>query len=308
MALFDTTDDPGNAALDQKSTAMGIVLFLAATFLIVTMNAFAKMASAYHTPVEIVFYRGLVAMAMLLAYVLATRRKDVFKTTRPYTHLGRSIVGNCGVILVYWSYSLMPMADVTAFLFTSPLMVTVLSVPLLGEKVGPYRWAAVMTGLIGVMMITQPFGGSFIGAKALIPLGATFFTALVNIFLRTLGKTEDPFTTVFYFLAAGLTITGLYMPFFGHPPHPEAVMALIGTGITSGLQLILKTQAYRLAEASLLSPFAYSSIVWATLFGWLFWGELPTIWVVCGAAVIIASNMTIYYREQYKKRRAASTP
>jgi drug/metabolite transporter (DMT)-like permease len=302
MVLFDDSIALKKIRSSAQTQAMGIALFLVATFLIVTMNAFAKMATVYHSPVEAVFYRGVVAMVLLLSFTTVTRRKDVFKTKRPMAHLGRSLAGNIGVILVFWSYSLMPMADVTAFLFTAPLMVTVLSIPLLGEKVGPYRWSAVIIGFLGVVLIAQPFGGGFVGAKALVPLGATFFMALVNIFLRELGKTEDPFTTVFYFLAVGLVFTGIYMIFNGTLPHEKAIWPLVGAGIAGGLQLILKTKAYTLAEASLLSPFTYTSILWATLFGWLFWGDLPTAAVCIGAIIIITSNIVIYMRESRVKR------
>jgi drug/metabolite transporter (DMT)-like permease len=287
-----------------NKSLIGITLFLIATFLIVLMNACAKLASPYHNPIELVFYRGIIAMILLLSFIAITRRKDVFKTERPFAHLGRSLAGNIGVILVFWSYAIMPMADVTAFLFTSPIMVTILSIPLLGEKVGIYRWLAVLSGFIGVLLIAQPLGNDIaIGIKALIPLAATFFTALVNIFLRELGKTEDPFTTVFYFLAFGVLFTGVYMIFYGSFLSPHALLPVIGAGIAGGLQLILKTQAYKLAEASLLGPYSYTSIVWATILGWLFWGELPTLMVVLGASIIILSNIFIYLRE---KRKTAS--
>lgn len=289
-----------------QHTVKGILLFVLATFLIICMNAFAKMASDHHDPVEVVFYRGIVAMLLLLGFVAVTRRRamiDVFKTARPLAHLGRSVAGNIGVILIFWAYALLPMADVTAMLFISPLIVTALSVPILGEKVGAWRWSAVLIGFAGVLLIANPGGQGLNSWLFLLPLAAAFFTALVNIFLRQLGRTEDAMTTVFYFLLFGILVTGLYMPFGGQWPQADAVWVLLGAGITGGLSLMIKTEAFRMAEASLLSPFTYTSIVWATLFGWLFWGDLPTLWVITGAAIIIASNLVVAWRERTRARR-----
>ncbi len=279
----------------------GIIYYVMATFLIVVMNAFVKKATEYHSPVEAVFYRGVVAMALLLGYALAKRRYDIWKTKRLRSHLGRGIAGNIGVVMVFWSYALMPMADVTALLFAAPLIVTILSAIMLKEQVGPYRWAAVLTGFAGVILIAQPSGEYYASYGIFVALTAAISTALVQIFLRELGKTEDALTTVFYFLALGIFFSGIYMIFAGQWPQPQALWLLIGAGVASFIQLIIKTVAFRMAEASLLSPFAYSSILWATLFGWLFWDHLPTTPVIMGTIVIIASNLFILWRE---RRRA----
>jgi drug/metabolite transporter (DMT)-like permease len=265
------------------------------------MNAFVKKAADYHAPVEAVFYRGVIAMALLLAYAaFKGRLKTLHKTNRITSHLGRAIAGNIGVALIFWAYALMPMADVTALLLTGPLIVTVLSALLLKEKVGPYRWSAVGAGFLGVMLIAQPSGELYAGYGVLVALAASFSGALVPIFLRDLGRTEDALTTVFYFLAFGILASGVYMIFAGQWPHPAAIVPLLGAGIAAGLQLILKTQAHRLAEVSLLSPFSYTSIVWATLIGWMFWNDLPTMSVVLGTTVVIASNLFILWRERVK--------
>jgi len=298
--------DPASPDPAQNS-ARGILLYIIAVFLIIVMNAFIKKATEYHTPVEAVFYRGIVAMALLLGYAAAKKHYRIYQTTRLKSHLGRSICGNIGVVMVFWSYSLMPMADVTALLFAAPLIVTMLSALVLKETVGLYRWAAVITGFCGVLLIAQPSGGGYPYYGILVVLTAAFSTALVQIFLRDLGKTEDAMTTVFYFLAFGILCSGLYMIFQGSWPHPAALIPLIGAGITGGIQLILKTQAFRLAEASLLSPIAYTSIVWATLIGWIFWGDLPGLLMVAGTIIVIASNLFIIWREKHMQRAPSST-
>lgn len=305
--MSDETAIPGRAEKDgplPQKPALGIALYSFAVLMIVVMNAFIKKATEYHTPVEAVFYRGIIAMALLLAYAAYKQQlRGIYKTSRIGSHIGRALVGNIGVVTVYWSYSLMPMADVTAMMFASPLIVTALSAVMLKETVGRYRWLAVLAGFAGILLIAQPSGEAYVSYGPYVVLLASFSTALVHIFLRTLGKTEDALTTVFYFLAFGLIVTGIYMVFAGTPPHPAAVIPLIGAGLASGVQLIAKTQAYRLAEASLLSPFSFTSIIWATLFGWMFWDDLPEAIVVCGMAVVIASNLFILWRENLKKKK-----
>lgn len=305
MSIYDAETAANNKPLTQKPV-LGIALYLAATILIVVMNAFVKKATEYHTPIEAVFYRGIVAMALLLGYATFKGRFDLYKTTRIKSHLGRAIAGNIGVTMVFWSYSLMPMADATAMLFAAPLIVTVFSALLLKEYVGPYRWAAVATGFIGVLLIAHPSGADYPHYAIAVVLTAACSTAAVQIFLRELGKTEDALTTVFYFLAFGITFSGIYMVFKGHAPDPHAVIPLLCAGVASGIQLIIKTQAFRLAEASLLSPFSYSSIIWATMAGWLFWGSLPTATVIAGTIVVISSNLFILWRERRATAHAAS--
>lgn len=271
------------------------------------MNAFAKAAAEYHDPLEIVFYRGVVALALLLAYIAFKKRADFYKTARIKSHIGRALVGNFGVFTVFWSYKLLPMADVTALLFSAPLIVTMLSALILKEHVGIYRWAAVVTGFVGVLLIIGPDAGTFGDYKSFVPLLAAFSTALVAIFLRDLGKTEDSITTVFYFLLFGVLFSGIYMLFSGTLPVPDAADLLVATGIAAFVQLMMKTESFRLAEASLLSPFSYIMLLWAIIIGWVFWGDVPGMEVLCGAAVIIASNLFITWRES-KRRRKTDTP
>lgn len=276
----------------------GIILFLLADFFIVAMNAFAKGAAPLHTPVEILFYRSIVAMFFLLAFIALSGRKNIYKTTRIKSHIWRALVGNAGVVLNFQALSLMPMADVTALLFTAPLIVTLLAALILKEQVGPRRWIAVAAGFSGVLLISHPSGHDLVLPGLLAAMGSALCNALVILLLRDLGRTEDALTTVFYFLSFGIFFSGIYMVFFGHMPYPHTAWLLAGAGIAGGLQLLLKTQAYRIAEASLLSPFTYVSLLWATLIGWIFWGSVPTVWAAAGAAIIVASNLFIIWRER----------
>ncbi len=281
-----------------KSTYKGIGLILLATLGIVLMNTCAKMGSLDHGPIEMVFYRGVVALVFLVAYMLLTQPLTIFKTKRLKAHLYRSAVGNLGVGFVFWAYALLPMADATALLFAAPLFVTLLSPLLLKEAPDRRRWLLVTTGFGGVLLILQPSPGLLANMASLVGLAAAFCVALVDMALRSLGQTDAPLTTVFYFLLIGVLLTGPYTLLFGSLPGNDLLPWVLGIGIFAAIQQVAKTTAFQLAEASLLSPFSYTAILWATLAGWIIWHELPSLSVVVGGIVVIASNLLMAWRER----------
>lgn len=289
-----------------QNTPKGILLFLLATGCIVMMNTCAKICSRAHGPVELVFYRGLVALAILVPYMIATRHLSVFTTRRLRVHLWRAFLGNVGVGLIFWAYALLPMADATSLLFAAPLFVTALSPALLGERIDRWRWIAVVVGFGGILMIARPSAGIFSTPASLVALGGAFFGAMVDITLRSLGRTDDPLTTVFYFILIGVIISCPYTLFFGTFPSPDLLPWIAGIGIFSAIQQVAKTTAFGLAEASVLAPCGYSAILWATLTGWIFWQELPTVSVAFGTVVVVASNLAIAWRERRSRPGAGS--
>ncbi len=270
--------------------------------MIAVMNMCSKLLTDYHDPVEKVFYRAVVALTLVLAIIIATRRFDAFKTKRPFGQLARGLAGTCGVTLVFWAYSLMPMTEATALMFTGGFMTLLVSPFVLGEKVGIYRWTAVLVGFLGAIIIAQPNSENFNPAGVSVSLAAAFVGgAITAVFLRSLGKTDSAFTTVFYFLLIGTVVTFPYMLLYGSWVHPEAVYPVLGMGIAGGVSLLIRTEAYRHAEASLLSPVIYTGIVWAVLFDLLIWEEVPSLTVIFGAGIIIFSNLFILWREQRRK-------
>jgi len=271
-------------------------------FFVMVMNGCAKMSSDYHTPIEIVFYRGLFCLVLLSGWLVYSGRYYLLKTNRPMVHLGRSFVGNVSVCLVFWAYSLMPMASTTTILLTSGVGVTLLSALILQEKVGPWRWGAVALGLIGCLIAANPSGDEFNAYGTMVAVLAMIAASFVAIFLRDMGKTEHPFTTVFYFVLAGVLSTGVYMIFWGTMPHVEVVWPLLGAGAASLAGLFLKTYAFKFAEASVLSPIGYTSLIWSVMFGWMFWDQLPTLPVIVGACLVVGSNMVIVWREAFHAR------
>jgi drug/metabolite transporter (DMT)-like permease len=229
-------------------TLQAVFIMLIAIFMISIMNLCAKLASPYHDPIEIVFYRGVFGLICLMTWLIFSRRFDLLKTSRPWTHAGRSVIGTIGVTMVFWAYALMPMADVSALLLTSSLFVTALSAILLKERVGVWRWSAVVIGLLGALIVAAPTGMNFNFFGFGVAMGAAITVAFVSIFLRALGKTEHAFTTVFYFVLTGTLASGCYMIFKGTPPDPAAWWALAGTGATAYYPCCSKHRPINLAR------------------------------------------------------------
>ena len=282
------------------SVYKGIGLILVATLGIVLMNTCAKMGSLDHGPIEMVFYRGVVALGFLTPFMLLTQPLAVFRTRRLKAHLFRSAVGNLGVGFVFWAYALLPMADATALLFAAPLFVTVLSPVLLKEAPDRSRWLLAAVGFGGVLLMLQPSSDLLVNTAALVGLAAALCVALVDMALRSLGQTDDPLTTVFYFLLIGVLLTGPYTLVFGSLPGKDLMPWVIGIGIFAAIQQVAKTRAFQLAEVFLLSPFTYTAILWATFAGWIFWHDLPSRRVVVGAMVVMFSNLLMAWRERTK--------
>jgi drug/metabolite transporter (DMT)-like permease len=167
---------------------------------------------------------------------------------------------------------------------------------LLKEDVDGGRWVAVVAGFGGIVLIVRPSAGLLADPASLVGLGAAFCIALVDMALRNLGRTEDPLTTVFYFILVGVLLTAPYTLARGSWPAVEMRPWVLGIGCFAAIQQVAKTAAFRYAQASLLAPYSFTAILWAALAGWLIWRERPAIPVVVGAGVVIASNLFIFWR------------
>jgi drug/metabolite transporter (DMT)-like permease len=176
------------------------------------------------------------------------------------------------------------------------LLIPVLGIVFLKEKVGPYRWAAVLIGFCGVVIMLQPTGAMYPLGVAVAMLAVTMHASL-QIILRYLGRFESPETITFYFLVIGALVTALPLPFVAVPPLMSERPLLFGVGLSGAAAQWLLSTAFRNAPAAIVTVFNYSSIVWATLFGWMIWDEWPMSTVVIGAIVVIGSNILIIWRE-----------
>ncbi|MDH5559005.1 MAG: DMT family transporter [Alphaproteobacteria bacterium] len=270
---------------------------MASLFLFAIMDALIKWLSADYPVHQIVFFRSAFALipSMLLAYY--SGGLSTLRTRRPGAHFLRGLVGILSMGLIFHAYSVMKLADAAAILFAGPLFLTALAGPALGEKVGIRRWSAVAIGFAGVLVIIQP-GGTAMQPAAFGALAAAGMYALAMVLVSKLGTTESSASITFYFSLFG-TVTGvvLLILFGWTETTPRDFLMLATVGIIGGVAQLFMTKAFRLGEATVISPLKYSSMIWVVLFGYVIWGDLPALHVVIGVAIVIASGLYIVHRE-----------
>lgn len=276
---------------------LGMTAAIGAYFMFSVMVLFAKLLSNNHSVIEIAFYRNIIGCIPFLIFAFVLGRRDILVIRSKPSLVGlRALIGTASLTLTFYAFSLMPLADTTALMFTSSLFIPILGVLILKESVGPYRWSAVFCGFAGVLVMTRPSGNVYIFGVA-VALGAAFLHATLQIILRYLGRYESPETVSFYFLVIGAIITALALPFVAVTPTVEEIPLLFGVGLSGATAQWLLSIAYSRAPAAVITIFNYSSIIWATLFGWMIWNEWPASTVIIGAVVVIVSNILIVWRE-----------
>ena len=280
-----------------EHVVLGMAAGMGAFFMFAIMMVFAKILSANHSVIEIAFYRNLVGSIPFLVMVFALGRRDILLIRSKPKIIGiRAVLGTVSLITTFAAYSMMPMADTAALLFTSSLFIPVLGVLFLKESVGPYRWSAVAIGFLGVVIMLRPSGEMYtLGVAA--AMGAASLHAILQIMLRYLGRYESPETVTFYFFIIGTFLTALALPFVAVKPTMAEVPMLLGVGFSGAAAQWLLSVAFKNAPAAIVTVFNYSTIVWATLFGWMIWNEFPLPAVIAGGAVVIASNIVVVWRE-----------
>jgi drug/metabolite transporter (DMT)-like permease len=290
-----------SAALDLKrqtaaSTSRGIACALAAWLLFAGMDAGSKLLAEHYAIIQILWVRFLSLLAV--SGWLAARHGRAGLTTR---RLGlqslRSLMLTVEIGLFIWTITVLPLADAHAILAIAPLIVTALSVPLLKERVGIRRWSAIGVASLGMLIILRP-GFGVVHPMALVALLCAAMWSLYQILTRIVSRTDPPFTTLFYTALIGALALTLIGPFYWRAPDASgwALFALVAVLGASGHYLLIK--ALQLAPASLLQPFAYTVLVWATVVGFTVFGTLPDLLTVLGAAIIVASGLYTFARER----------
>lgn len=270
---------------------------IGAVSLLSSMDAMMKWLTEGYSIPQIVFLRSLGSLLPLGIYLAFTVNNPMaFYTRRPLAHIMRALVGLAALVALVLAFSMMPLANVVAIAFAAPLFVTILAVLMLGEKVGLRRWTSTLVGFGGVLIIIQPGGESF-NQGAWLALFGTALYALVQIFLRQMARTETSAAILLYNLLVGVVVSGACMPFLWQTPTPLDWWIFAATGLVGGAGQICMVLAFRYGEASVVTPLDYLSIIWATLYGYIIWGELPGGGVWLGTAIVVASGLYIVHRE-----------
>lgn len=254
---------------------------------------------------ESLFYRQFLSLPLVLGWLWLGPGLTSVKTGRIGAHASRTVFGMVGMILNFLSVTLLPLAEATTIGFTVPIFATILSALVLKEATGAHRWTAVIFGFCGVLVMVRPDAGHFPAVGVTIAIAAAVMVATVTILLRQIGKTEAAPTTVFWFTVLSLPPLAIGMIFFGqnHDPLTWGLLAVIG--LAGGAGQLCLTGSLRWAPVSVVMPMDYSSLIWATIFGWLIWDYWPGGSTWAGAALIVASGLYIAWRERIRGIRAS---
>jgi drug/metabolite transporter (DMT)-like permease len=281
----------------------GIALSVGSTVLFSISDATSKVLSAHLPVVEIAWLRYVIFV--LMAGVLARRARS--RAMWPRSPVLQVIRGICLVgssLLFIFGLRRLPLAEASTISFVSPVLTTMLSVPLLGEHVGVRRWAAVAVGLAGVVVVMRPGPAGF-QAASLFPLGSALCWALALVITRRMADTERPSTTVLWSACVGVAMLSPVLPFDARWPTPGQMGLAVLLGVLASAGQSIVVTAYRHAPASVLAPFSYAQLVWAGFAGWLVFGALPDRWTLVGAAIIAASGVYTAHRERLRARLSA---
>lgn len=268
-----------------------------------SMNVAIKLAERGGASVgEILFFRQFGACLLVAAVIAAGPGLRSVATGRLPAHILRAVVGLTAMTFTFTGIVALPLAEATTIGFTVPIFATILGALVLREPTGWHRWAAVAAGFTGVLIVAQPSGAHFPLWGAGCALAGALGTAGVTILLRQIGRTETALTTVFWFSALSLLpLSIVYVQ--AAQPHPMTTWAcLAAVGTLGGLAQIAMTNSLRLGPVSVVVPMDYSSLLWATLFGWLVFGMLPAAATWIGAPIIVASGLYIVWREHVRRQ------
>ena len=289
---------------------LGLLIRLGGIAGFAVMAALIKLASERGIHIaEIIFWRQLVTVPLILAWVATHGGLHRLGTKRPKTHAVRGVYGIVGMLFNFGGVILLPLSEAVTIGFTSPIWAVILSTLLLKEKVGIWRWSAVLTGFTGILLIAQPGGGHIPLTGALVAMGGAFMIALISIQIRDLNRTENPITIVFWFAVMSVVVAAPVLPFVMVEHTAMDWLLLLGIGLAGTWGQLLVTMALRYGAVASVIVMDYSSLIWATLFGWLIWAQLPPATTWLGAPLIVGAGLIISWREHIlSRKRLAAKP
>ncbi len=299
---MNPTDHPGG-----HNTLTGIMLKIVSVAVFVAMSSCIKAAGTVPAG-QIVFFRSFFAIFPIVVF-LAFQGKlgTAFSTKRPLNHIARGVVGVCAMGLGFSALIRLPLPEAIALNYAQPLLVVVFSSIFLGEAIRVYRWSAVAVGLFGVLVISWPEltllgSGAALGDQEVLGVIAALFAAAISavamLLVRNLVQSEPTATIVLWFSVTASLLALLSLPFGWRALTPAQAGLLIAAGFCGGLAQILMTAAYRHAEASVVAPFEYTSMLLGIVVGYLAFGDVPTVHMLIGGVIVVAAGIFIIWRER----------
>lgn len=288
-----------------ENRAAGILWMLATMFCFISLDAIMKYLLAIYPLLQVTWARFFFA-TLIAAAINAPNLPGVLRSRAPRLQTLRSLLMMLTTVMFNAGIKFVPLATATSIMFMSPILITVLSIPILKEQVGMRRWIGVVVGLLGALIVVRP-GLAGLGLGTLFLVIAAFLNANYQILTRKVRIHDQPMTSLFYTAAVGAVVTSAIVPFDWQWPTLEGWLLFAASGLFGGLGHLCLIQAFRRAPASVVAPFSYSSLLWASLYGWFLFAEWPDLWTLVGAALIILSGLYIFHRERLHRQHEEPT-
>jgi len=282
-----------------KSNLRGALFALLAFAIFATHDVVVKFLGGLYSPVQIIFFSVLLGFPLVTLMLMGDRSDGHLRPVHPWWTALRTVSAVITGVSAFYAFSVLPLAQTYAILFAAPLLITLLAIPVLGEKVGLRRGLAIMAGLIGVLIVLRP-GAAPLSLGHAAALAAAVFSSLASVIVRKIGQDERSVVLLLYPMTANFVVMGCALPFV-YRPLPLEHLGLLGIIASFGfVAMLLIIVAYRSGEAVIVAPMQYSQMIWAAIFGYLIFGERPDLYTAIGAGVIIASGIYILLRERHR--------
>jgi drug/metabolite transporter (DMT)-like permease len=283
----------------------GIAFMVAATVLFSVSSAFAKWQVALYPVGEVMFIRSFSSLAVCATFILPFTGFAVFATRRPRDHVARGLSQSISQTFSVIAFSMMPLAGAVAINFSAPLFSALLSVLWLKERAGPVRWLVLLAGFLGVLIVTNP-GADSLQVGALFALGNAVMYGSVTVAVRGMTATESANTLLMWQMVTIAFFHAFLLLFGFRWPAPIDAAMLVCSGIANAIAQHFWTRALHLAPATAVSPFFYLMLVWALVIGYIVWGDVPTIGLLVGSAIVVASGLVLLWHETQRRRSGRS--
>ena len=282
-----------------QSPMRGVLYMVLQTIFIMCIATLTKILTTNgHSPIEMSFWRSAIMFLPILIIMRANGTIHKIKNANIKAQIIRGTAGTITMLLMFFTYSYLPLAEAQSLFFTTPLFVIALSWPVLGEKVGSYRATATLIGFAGILLMLQPNSISSL-TGAIFGLASALGMCCVTLLLRTLGRTQDPWVTIFFFALVGTIIMAPALPFYWHTITSTDMLLLFCLSCLALANQYLLTHALIFAPPSITAPISYISLLWAIIIDFVIWNNMPAILTLSGAAIVISANLFIIYREHH---------
>lgn len=279
-----------------RTSLRGASLALAAFAIFATADTLVKHLGGFYAPFQIIFFSVLLSFPLVMLMLIRDPQKATLRPVHPWWTAFRTLAVMVTGVAAFHAFATIPLAQVYAVLFAAPLIITVLSIPVLGERVGLHRWGAVIVGLLGVLVVLRP-GTAPLSPGHLAAISAAFTSALASTIVRKIGRDERPAVLMLYPMLANFIAMGAILPLVYRPMPVEHLGLLALFAVLAFSAGLLVIAAYRAADAAIVAPMQYSQIIWAAIYGWLFFGERADRLTWLGAGIVILSGLYIVGRE-----------